>query len=708
MRLLQSRSLYADTLCAQEKWGEAADEFEGIEAALARDRKLFQQFFGGNVNRPLAFLNSGRTANAVSMARRVFERKRAILGDKNYDTAEALGILARALAATGDYRGAFRAFRQAVPIVLKRSNDDNSLVQHDWRLRQILEAYINVLVQIRGTGQEAEAKIDAAGEAFRIANVARSRSVQRALTASSARAAANNAELADLARREQDASKQIKALYGLLANAMSIPPKQKIYAQISTDLRTRIKTLHGARATLTTEIRRRFPTYDALMNPKPATVAVAQQALWSGEALITTYVGETSSYVWAVPKTGKVVFTAVPLGKKRIAALIHSLRRALDPKAATLGDIPEFNTAISYNLYEALLGPVEAGWKDAKSLLVVAHGALGQLPFSGLVTKPGKLAPEKVPLFSNYRNIAFLVRSHGVTLLPSVSALKTLRSLPGASPIRRGFVGFADPIFGETRETAVPSTIKNAALARRNLMMVRGLPVNLRTAPNLGSVPSADLAKLPRLPDTADEVLGIALALNADLTRDVFLRKDASEDRVKSMKLSGYKVLAFATHGLVPGDLNGLIQPALALSSPKLTGGKEDGLLTMGEILGLKLDADWVVLSACNTASGSGVGAEAISGLGRAFFYAGTRALLVSNWPVETTSARALTTDIFRRQAKELTLNRSEALRLSMLELIDRGGLKGAEGRTVFSYAHPIFWASFSLIGNGGGGRPAG
>ena len=155
----------------------------------------------------------------------------------------------------------------------------------------------------------------------------------------------------------------------------------------------------------------------------------------------------------------------------------------------------------------------------------------------------------------------------------------------------------------------------------------------------------------------------------------------------------------------MPGDLNGLLQPALAFSSPKVSGGGEDGLLTMGEILGLKLNADWVVLSACNTGSGEGAGAEAVSGLGRAFFYAGTRALLVSNWPVETTSARALTTDLFRRQAGDAALTRAEALRRAMDGLIDGPGLVEA-GKTVFSYAHPLFWAPFSLIGDGGGGRP--
>ena len=201
----------------------------------------------------------------------------------------------------------------------------------------------------------------------------------------------------------------------------------------------------------------------------------------------------------------------------------------------------------------------------------------------------------------------------------------------------------------------------------------------------------------------------MAVAMNADLTKDIFIGKAASEENVKTLDLSGYRVLAFATHGLVPGDLNGLHQPALALSSPKLTGGANDGLLTMGEILSLRLDADWVVLSACNTGAASGEGAEAFSGLGRAFFYAGTRAVLLSNWPVETTSARLLTTDLFKRQAEDQTLTRAGALQKSMMALVSSDGFKDPEsGKVVFSYAHPIFWAPFSLVGDGGGGsKPA-
>ena len=119
----------------------------------------------------------------------------------------------------------------------------------------------------------------------------------------------------------------------------------------------------------------------------------------------------------------------------------------------------------------------------------------------------------------------------------------------------------------------------------------------------------------------------MANALDVDPAKALYLGRDANEQNVETMDLSHYRIVAFATHGLVPGDLDGLTQPALALTAPDVAGVKGDGLLTMEKILALKLDADWVVLSACNTAAGAGAGAEAASGLGSAFFYAGTRAL---------------------------------------------------------------------------------
>jgi CHAT domain-containing protein len=450
---------------------------------------------------------------------------------------------------------------------------------------------------------------------------------------------------------------------------------------------------------LARQIRDDFPAYAQLVNPAAATLDEARASLRPDEALISIAVLPRRTLVWAVSKTGPVGFAEVPLDAKTVDATVMHLRRALDPGARTLGDIPVFDVGGAHTLYRTLLEPVAVGWRDATSLLIVPHGALGQLPFTLLVTRSTTLAPESGALFSNYRDVPWLVRSHAVTVLPSVGALATLRRLPSGDPSRKPFVGFGDPYF--SREQARKASGESAPPVETSLAS-RSAPVLLRNL-RIESANSTRLAMLPPLPDTAAEILSIAAALKADPARDVFLGARANERQVRTMNLAAYRVIAFATHGLVAGELDGLTQPALALSAPEVAGIDGDGLLTMEKVLALRLDADWVVLSACNTASANGAGAEALSGLGRAFFYAGGRALLVSNWPVETTSARALTTDLFRRQAANQQLRRARALQQTLNTLIDDAGyVDRRTGKVVFSYAHPIFWAPFNLVGDGG------
>jgi CHAT domain-containing protein len=124
----------------------------------------------------------------------------------------------------------------------------------------------------------------------------------------------------------------------------------------------------------------------------------------------------------------------------------------------------------------------------------------------------------------------------------------------------------------------------------------------------------------------------------------------------------------------------------------------------MSEILGLELQADWVVLSACNTAYGEYSGSEAVSGLGRAFFYAGARSLLVSNWPVHSDATATLTTTLFKLYAENKSNGRAQALQKTRLHMIDTGTQIDPRGRPLFSYAHPIFWAPFTIVGDGGRG----
>ncbi|MDP6883494.1 MAG: CHAT domain-containing protein [Rhodospirillales bacterium] len=705
--LMSTRFILANTLMAQEDWQGA---IETMELSRQGNQTAYDQKFGDRPFMAQALLYSGRTDEALAIISPMYDRVEKRLGAKHIDTAKLGMSLAVALNAADKKEAALGHFAKSVPIITNRSrqsDDDSTSDRERTRLVQLgLEPYIGLLADIRGTALERKSGIDAVAEAFRISNIARSGSVQESLAASGARSLASNPDLSDLVRREQDTRKQTSTLYALLADMLSAPSDQQDPKAVH-DLKVRIDNLRGARATLMEEIEARFPEYAELINPKAATIERARASLNTGEAMLVTYTAEEKTYVWAIPKEGEVAFTVAELGREDLGDTVALLRSSLEPNAQTLGDIPDFDVAAGYGLYEQLFKPVEAGWKNAKSLLVVAHGALGYLPPSILPTAPVELDPASGALFSNHRDVAWLARSHAVTMLPSVASLATLRSLPPGSADRKAFAGFGDPLFSAKQATVVvKKEAEVAALTSRGLK-TRGLPVRLRAAPKTGALDSAELAQLPRLPDTADEVRSIAVALNADLTQDIFLGPKANESAVKSHDLSGYKVLAFATHGLVPGDLNGLMQPALALTAPGVAGVEGDGLLTMGEILGLKLDADWVVLSACNTGSGAGAGAEAVSGLGQAFFYAGTRALLVSNWPVETTSAKALTTDLFRRQAKDTKLSRAEALQRAMLALIDDGGYVDPKSKkVVFSYAHPIFWAPFTLIGDGGVGKP--
>jgi CHAT domain-containing protein len=339
----------------------------------------------------------------------------------------------------------------------------------------------------------------------------------------------------------------------------------------------------------------------------------------------------------------------------------------------------------------------------------VTNGALGELPLSLLPTAPSQVDPKASPPFSGYRNVPWLARTHAVTIIPSASALVTLRRLQPSLPNRDKLIGFGDPYFNADEQAEAnnePSTaqvVTASADDGATQIATRGIPLKLRSSPHVENIDKAELALLPRLPDTREELTAMARALDVDPAKALYLGKAANEQNVETLDLSHYRIVAFATHGLVPGDIDGLTQPALALTAPDIAGVPGNGLLTMEKILALKLDADWVVLSACNTAAGAGAGAEAASGLGSAFFYAGSRALLVTNWSVQSTSARELTTGIFRRQAADPTLSRGEALRQAMMALLDGPGAVDASGQTVYTYGHPLFWAPYSVIGDGGG-----
>ncbi len=185
----------------------------------------------------------------------------------------------------------------------------------------------------------------------------------------------------------------------------------------------------------------------------------------------------------------------------------------------------------------------------------------------------------------------------------------------------------------------------------------------------------------------------------AGLDKAVYLGERATVSQVKALSQSGElaraRVVHFATHGLLAGETalfaKNKAEPALLLTPPAEASEEDNGLLTASEVAQLNLNADWVVMSACNTAAGSAEGAEALSGLARAFFYAGARSLLVSHWYVDSEAAVAITTGAVNAMKANPGIGRAEALRSAEAALIAKGG----------RFAHPSVWAPFVLVGNG-------
>jgi CHAT domain-containing protein len=688
-------------LTLQRKRPEAAAVYAELDKAIAKWEPRRREVLELNGSRINAMFASGQTEAGLAAAQALLKREIARVGEKHFDTAAARGILAIGLTRAGKNADAIREFRAALPVLVAAArenadDDDASAVAgRSQRLQIIVEAYIKLLASTESASGEI------AADTFSLADSIRGRTVQQALAASGARASIKDPALAELVRQEQDLGKQLGAQLGLLNNILAMPPAERDEKGVK-GVNASIEKLRADRIKARAEIDKRFPSYADLVDPKPPSVDQVKATLHDGESLLSFYFGRDASFVWAVPKSGAVAFAAINATSGEIESKVRKLREALEPQAAMISDIPPFDLKLGYELYSLLLKPVEAGWKQSKSLIVVTNGALGLLPLSLLPTAPAQIDANDDPLFSSYRAVPWLARNYAVTMVPSSAALRTLRQLPPGKPGRGELVAFGDPLFSaeQAAEAEKPEVLVKVADA--GAVTTRGMPLKRRSSPKLEGVDSAELAMLPRLPDTAEELRSIALALQADPAKVLNLGKAANEQAVKTMDLSGFKILAFATHGLVPGELNGLTQPALALTAPAVAGVEGDGLLTMEEILGLKLDADWVVLSACNTGAGAGAGAEAASGLGRAFFYAGTRALLVTNWSVHSQSARELVTDLFKRQADDPKLTRGEALRQAMMALADGPGYVGADGKTEFAYAHPLFWAPYSIIGDGG------
>ncbi|HEY4125990.1 MAG TPA: CHAT domain-containing protein [Rhizomicrobium sp.] len=474
-----------------------------------------------------------------------------------------------------------------------------------------------------------------------------------------AREAAGNSDLSAQIAQAQSAEHDRDLARIQLAAEYSKPDGER------SDERQKTLESNASRATdnaeaLMAKVRQSFPAYAKLADPGAAGLAPVQAQLMANEALVSFVFGQTSGYALVVRQHS---LDAVPLaiGEGDLAQDVADLRRGLVPSA---GHLPDFSLKNSYALYQSLLKPLQEHLGGVGHLIVVPGSVLSSLPLALLVTAP--------PADQNYAGAAWLVQRYALSTVPSARAFLTLGTeVASHATAPRPFLGIGAPAFMGPTGTAGAKVLADLTSSCREA----------------GPISGDMLASLPPLPGTAHEVRTVGSHIggsNADILLDVH----ATEADFRAQPLDQFAVIYFATHGILPGELHCEGEPALALSPPlhTATSPAADGILQASEIAQLKLNADLIVLSACNTAE-SGDGGSALQGLSDAFFAAGARSVLASHWEVPSDATESLMIGLFDPANRASGL--AQGLRRSQLALI-------AQSAT----AHPFYWAAFTIIGD--------
>ncbi len=399
--------------------------------------------------------------------------------------------------------------------------------------------------------------------------------------------------------------------------------------------------------TINTALARDFPEFDKLLRPAPETLASVQQRIAPSEVLLVPVSTYHGFYTFALTRD-KAAWGKSPLSRTGVRALVRRIRSALPFAAPSRGAVAGtpagrvFDRAASAGLYAAVFTPeVVALTRRAKLISIAPDDVMSTVPFSLLLTAPAAKAP-------------WLIDQVALRVVPAIAAIGQIGTRAHAG---KSFVGIGAPSRGAVATDASPL-------------------VN-------------QIAALPPLPGALAELRAIGASIGKGRTTTVLTGMAATEGRLRAAIGNKPSILVFATHGLVSGEFDSLNEPALVLTpDPSTAGPSGDGLLTASEAAALDLDADWIVLSACNTAAGDQLSAVGYSGLARAFLFAGGQQILASHWPVRDDIAARLTVETIRASANGQT--GPESLRTAILKL------KG--DRSVLGAADPSVWAPFMLI----------
>lgn len=535
-------------------------------------------------------------------------------------------------------------------------------------VQEYYEFYIDILMSLHK--QQPAAGHD--GEALQTSERARARALLEML----AEAGADIRQGVDptLVERERSLQQRLNATAQNQMKLLSGSYKKEQATAIATEIATLTTELQE----IETQIRQTSPRYAALTQPQPLTLKEIQANVLDADTLLLEYsLGTDKSYLWAVTQTSIKSYelpkrVEIETTARRVYESLNARNQEIEgeTKAQLRARIKRADAeyqAAAAHLSQMVLAPV-AAQMGGKRLLIVSDGALQYIPFAALPepTRAATAAP--------------LAVKHEIVSLPSASTISVLRQeLKGRKPAAKAVAVLADPVFESDDKR-----IKRAAGDVKALQgKRRELPLGMERAASESGVRGADL-RIPRLEGTRDEAEQI-LSLVAPAERKSAINFAANRSAATSEELSQYRYVHFATHGFLDSvhpELSGIV---LSLVDEK--GTPQDGFLRAHEIFNLKLPAELVVLSACQTGLGKEVKGEGLVGLTRGFMYAGAPRVVVSLWSVADDATAELMTRFYRGMLRD-KLRPAAALRAAQVSLMKERG-----------WESPFYWAAFTLQG---------
>jgi len=504
-------------------------------------------------------------------------------------------------------------------------------------------------------------------EAFDAFVLLRPEIVEQTIARASARLAIADPALSTLVDRLQVAERSRDAANLELSYEASLPDAQRSKT-VEDQLSDKKQSAEKEAAKLQQTISQQYPDYVNLTTPKMLNTVALRERLGVDEGIASFIIGRDVSFVQLVRRDG-IWVSRINQGSEALAESVSALRRSVEVQGGVVSD---FDTALAHRLYQQLFSGVLHKLGDLKHLVVVPAGPLASLPFSALI--------EQSPQGKRNSQVDWMIRRLSISHAPSLRAFYVQRTTASAVKPPRAMLAFGNPVL----------TGQSPSGARSGSGSLSALATSCRQD---GSASGDLLRALPPLPDTADELAVVQRVLGSGGSQTrVYLSNEATEKRLREEKLDEYRVLYFATHGLLPGELKCQAEPGLVLTPPATSNDRsDDGLLETSEIASLRLNADLVVLSGSNTAGrGTRFGGDALSALAESFFHAGARRLVMSHWQAPSRATSELMSGMFESLGSEFDTGPAHSLRSAQLTMISKE-----------ASAHPYFWAAFVVMGDG-------